>query len=333
MTDAHGNQLPYLDSIEFRVIEDSETAAGALESGDIDIFATSSAERDRRLPRERRVRHAATRTSSARRTTSSSTCPRPTTSPTSGCAARCSMAIDRQELIDAIGGGILDAGQRPVLARPAGLPRGQRAADGAGPRGRRGADRGVRGRDRQAGRRSSSATRRPGSTTRSPSCSSAGGARSASTPPTASSRRTSSSPWRCSATRRSRPSIWRNHAGVGVDQQYFWWHSAGSHPDGELSLNFGRLNDPGDRRPRSTPPASSATRPSSTAAAEDGQPAFAEGCYLIPLSWTLWSRDRRAERSRASARSSCRTARTARDGAGFRGPVLDPDRLHRRRMT
>ena len=43
MTDAQGNQLPFLDSIEFRVIEDSETAAGALESGDIDIFATSSA--------------------------------------------------------------------------------------------------------------------------------------------------------------------------------------------------------------------------------------------------------------------------------------------------
>ena len=35
--------LSYLDSIEFRVIEDSETAAGALESGDIDIFSTSTA--------------------------------------------------------------------------------------------------------------------------------------------------------------------------------------------------------------------------------------------------------------------------------------------------
>ena len=29
-TDAAGNQLPYLDGIEFRVIEDSETAAEAL---------------------------------------------------------------------------------------------------------------------------------------------------------------------------------------------------------------------------------------------------------------------------------------------------------------
>lgn len=41
-TDADGNQLPYLDTVEFRVIEDSETAGEALQSGDIDIFATSA---------------------------------------------------------------------------------------------------------------------------------------------------------------------------------------------------------------------------------------------------------------------------------------------------
>ena len=42
MKDADGNQLPYLDGIEFRVIQDSETAAEALKNGDIDVFATSS---------------------------------------------------------------------------------------------------------------------------------------------------------------------------------------------------------------------------------------------------------------------------------------------------
>ncbi|MBI5087427.1 MAG: ABC transporter substrate-binding protein, partial [Actinobacteria bacterium] len=41
--DPNGNQLPYLDGIEYRVIEDSETAGAALESGDLDIFSTSSA--------------------------------------------------------------------------------------------------------------------------------------------------------------------------------------------------------------------------------------------------------------------------------------------------
>ncbi len=42
MTDAEGNQLPYLDSISFRVIEDSEISVEALQSGDVDIVTTSN---------------------------------------------------------------------------------------------------------------------------------------------------------------------------------------------------------------------------------------------------------------------------------------------------
>ncbi|MGZ4770230.1 MAG: ABC transporter substrate-binding protein, partial [Ilumatobacteraceae bacterium] len=41
--DADGVQLPYLDKITFKVIEDSTTAEGALRSGDIDVFADSNA--------------------------------------------------------------------------------------------------------------------------------------------------------------------------------------------------------------------------------------------------------------------------------------------------
>ena len=40
-TDENGNQLPYLDEIEFRVIVDSQVRAQALESGDVDMIATS----------------------------------------------------------------------------------------------------------------------------------------------------------------------------------------------------------------------------------------------------------------------------------------------------
>ena len=40
-TDADGNQLPYLDEIEFRVIVDSQVRQEALESGDVDLIATS----------------------------------------------------------------------------------------------------------------------------------------------------------------------------------------------------------------------------------------------------------------------------------------------------
>ena len=37
---------------------------------------------------------------------------------------------------------------------------------------------------------------------------------------------------------------WRQHAGVYVDTQNYWWNGDGAQPDGEISLNFGRLNDP-----------------------------------------------------------------------------------------
>ena len=101
---------------------------------------------------------------------------------------------------------------------------------------------------------------------------------------------------------------WRNHAGVGVDQQYFWWHSAGSHPDGELSLNFGRVDDPmidaaldtrplGDRRGRGA------------GGCRRGQPADRRGVLPHPAVVDAVG-DRSASRtSRASARSSCPTAR------------------------
>ena len=42
MKDAAGVQLPYLDKITFKVIEDSETSSAALQSGDIDVFSTSN---------------------------------------------------------------------------------------------------------------------------------------------------------------------------------------------------------------------------------------------------------------------------------------------------
>ena len=37
---------------------------------------------------------------------------------------------------------------------------------------------------------------------------------------------------------------WRQHAVSVSVSSTSWWHSAGSHPDGKLSLNIRRLNDP-----------------------------------------------------------------------------------------
>ncbi len=293
MTDAQGNQLPYLDSIEFRVIEDSETAAGALQSGDIDIFATSSARVIADFREQRRVRHV--RPGRARRDELHPH--RPVQGQRPRRPAGALRAVDgdrpagahrrRQRRHPR-------AGQRPVLARPAGPPRGQRPADGAGPRGRGGADRGVRVRDRPAGRRSSSATRRTGSTTRVPSCSSAGGRRSASTPSDQQVPQDQFITLALFGDPTFEAFLWRQHAGVSVDQQYFWWHSAGSHPDGELSLNFGRLNVP-EIDEALDAARSSLDEAERNAAAEDGQPGVRRGLLLHPAVVDAVVRDRRAD--------------------------------------
>ncbi len=133
MTDANGNQLPYLDSIEFRVIEDGVTAGEALRSGEIDIFSTSNANVIRDFQDsgdfDIRLQDELTETNFIIIDQSKQNA-------LADRRVRCalSMAIDRQELIDATGGGHPRPGQRALLARTAGLPRGQRPPHGAGPR-------------------------------------------------------------------------------------------------------------------------------------------------------------------------------------------------------
>ena len=120
--DANGVQLPYLDKITFKVIEDSTTAEGALRSGDIDIFSDSNAAviadfiDDTDFPMVEQTDFVETNyllidTSKP--------------GPYADARVRCafSMALDRKELIDLTGGGLLEAGQRRLLARPRGLPR------------------------------------------------------------------------------------------------------------------------------------------------------------------------------------------------------------------
>jgi peptide/nickel transport system substrate-binding protein len=111
--------------------------------------------------------------------------------------------------------------------------------------------------------------------------------------------------------------FWRNHAGVSVDSQYFWWHSAGSKPDGELSLNFGRLASPDvdEALDRAREAGDEAEQ---QAAAEDVNRAFGEGCFIIPTSWTLWSVI--GENNIQGVGSLVLPDGTpARDGAGFSG--------------
>jgi peptide/nickel transport system substrate-binding protein len=81
---------------------------------------------------------------------------------------------------------------------------------------------------------------------------------------------------------------WRQHAGVFVDQQYLWWHSENAFPDGELSLNFGRLRD-SDIDAALDAARTSRTDEEAVAAAEEVNRVFAEQCYYIPINTLPWA--------------------------------------------
>ena len=77
---------------------------------------------------------------------------------------------------------------------------------------------------------------------------------------------------------------WRNHGGIKVDQQNYWWNSASGTTDGGLSINFGRLNDPqvdADLAIARSDPDPAKRQ----AAAEDINRTFAKHCYQIPIAW------------------------------------------------
>jgi peptide/nickel transport system substrate-binding protein len=315
MTDANGNQLPYLDSIEFRVIEDSVTAGEALRSGDIDIFSTSnanvirdfqdSADFDIRLQDELTETNFIIIDQSKQNALADK-------------RVRCalSMAINREELINAVGGGILtpanglfSPGQQGYL-EDNGLPM-EQDLEGAAAL--------IEEYESETGQQ---VTFPIGQT------------------PTRTNDETTElliGWWnQIGVEAQALPVpqdqyitlalfgdpnfqafLWRQHAGVGVDQQYFWWNSAGSHPDGELSLNFGRINDRVIDQALNT--ARSATDDAeATAAAEEVNRRFAENCYYIPWSWTLWGT--MSEPTVLGLRSFVMPdGSLARDGAGFPG--------------
>jgi peptide/nickel transport system substrate-binding protein len=112
---------------------------------------------------------------------------------------------------------------------------------------------------------------------------------------------------------------WRNHAGLFVDQQYFWWHSSAAADDGSLALNFGRLRDPEIDR------LLEASRTESDPAvrkgyAEDINRRFASECFIIPTSFTKWGviHDPSIQNI---GRAPIPDGGFMRDGAGFPGQV------------
>jgi peptide/nickel transport system substrate-binding protein len=80
--------------------------------------------------------------------------------------------------------------------------------------------------------------------------------------------------------------LWANHSGVNADEQFYWWHSANAAPDGQLALNFGRIRDDevdaGLEQARS-----GATADDRRQGAERVNRRFADQCFQIPTVWNV----------------------------------------------
>ncbi len=285
-TDDAGNQLPYLDGIEFRVIEDSETAGEALESGDIDIFATSASvviadfrELADEFPMLEQSKFAETNY-----TMINLDKPGPLQDRRVRCAL--SSAIDRQELIDLTGGGILQV------------------ANGLFSPGQEGYldDNGVSMEQDIEGAKALIAeyqAENPG-----PISVMYGTTVTNINSQTAELLKDYWAEIGVDTVIVQVPQDqyitkalfgdpeyfmygWRQHGGNLVDAQYLWWHSSTAQPDGGLSLNFARLRDP-------------VVDENLDAARSEPDPAkrqeyaaninrrMAEECLNIPGSYTLW---------------------------------------------
>ena len=106
--DANGVQLPYLDKITFKVIEDSQTEQQALEDGNVDIFSTSAAQVISNMREQADAFPMIEQTDYTETNYLLIDLAKP--GPTSDARVRCALskAIDRQELNDLTAGGILN---------------------------------------------------------------------------------------------------------------------------------------------------------------------------------------------------------------------------------
>jgi peptide/nickel transport system substrate-binding protein len=314
--DANGVALPYLDKITFKVIEDSTTAGGALRSGDIDIFSDSNAAviadfiDDTDFPMTQTTDLVETNyllidTSKP--------------GPYSDARVRCalSMAVDRVELIDLTGGGLL------------------KPANGVFSPGQEGylEDNGFNMEQDIEGAKALIAEYQvdnPG-----PVQITYGHTADRTGDQVADLLKGYWSEIGVDTTVETIPQDqfinnalfgaenfliygWRQHAGQTVDVQNFWWNSKSSHPDGALSLNFARINDPvvdeNLALARSDP--DEAAR---KAAAEAVNKQMAKECYQIPLSYTLWATIHTPEIQGLATTPMPDGNGTTLDGAGFPG--------------
>ncbi len=313
--DADGVQLPYLDKITFKVIEDSTTAEGALNSGDIDVFADSNSSviAD--------VINAGTTTIAKQDKFGETNYLLVDTvkpGPYQDARVRCalSMAIDRQELIDLTGGGLLQVANSVFSPGQEGYL----------------ADNGFKTDQDIEGAKALIADYQkdhPG-----PVAITYGHTADRTGDQVADLLKGYWSQIGVDTTVETIPQDqfitnalfgapnffiygWRQHAGFKVDEQNFWWNSKSFAPDGALSLNFDRLQDPIIDQNLAT--ARSDPDPAARqAAAEAINKEMAKQCYQIPVSYALWA-VMSTPKLHGIGETTMPDGTKARDGAGFGG--------------
>jgi peptide/nickel transport system substrate-binding protein len=317
MKDAKGNQLPYLDSIEYRVIEDSETAGSALENGDIDIFSTSSAvviSKFRGMPDEFPM---------VEQDTLAETnyilidLDKPGNLQNKDFRCALNKAIDRQELIDLTADGILQVANGLFSPGQEGYMEDNGTDTSQDVEGAKALIEKFKSENPGA-----ELTVKYGTTV---------------TAINAQVAELLQGYWAeigvdteiiqvpqdqfITKALFGDPEFfmygWRNHAGTSIDSQYFWWHSSAAAPDGQLALNFGRVRDPiVDENLEAARGELDATKRNEFAQNVNKQ--MAAECYQFANSWTLWGTPRKASIQGLNT-LVLPDGSKARDGAGFSG--------------
>lgn len=320
--DANGNAYPYLDEIEFRVISDGDVRAEALEAGDVDLIATSNsatvADYDSSFsgydgPMQLHLQAEYSETNYILMHLSKE-------GPLQDQSVRCALAqaIDKQDLIDTISAGYprvangpFSPGQEGYLDDNGSLPYDPQAAADA-----------IAAYEAANG----PITINYSTTTAAVSLATAEYLQAV---------------WGevgvdVTITQIEQSKLinnaffgdpafdaigWRNHAGLFADSQYFWWHGSAALPDGQLALNFGRLNDPviNDLLEKSRTESDPDVR---RGYAEDINRQFAKECWIIPTSWTTWAViNQPAIQGIGTLIQPDGEGGYVRDGAGFSGQV------------
>jgi len=317
MKDAKGNQLPYLDSIEYRVIEDSETAGSALENGDIDIFSTSSAVVINKFRGQADEFPMVEQDSLTETNFVLIDLDKPGNLQNKDFRCALYKAIDRQETIDLTADGILQVANGLFSPGQEGYMEDNGTDTSQDIEGAKALIEKFKSENPGA-----ELTVKYGTTV---------------TAINAQTAELLKGYWAEIGVETEIVQVpqdqfitkalfgdpefftygWRLHAGATIDSQYQWWHSSAAAPDGQLALNFGRVRDPiVDENLEAARGELDATKRNEFAQNVNKQ--MAAECYQFAGSWTLWGTPHKAAIQGLNS-LVLPDGSKARDGAGFSG--------------